>query len=337
MRCPGQVCSVCGGKGHSVKMCATSSPFFACEADAGGSDSDGVLNGEKQDAFVCGAPDKVFDEPGKWGTNALAWQMGNLPVICDNGTSCHMSHSFTGMINNSEANATMRAASGKRYPIEGYGDLPFTLRSSTGEMPLLLCNVAHVPSLSYHLLSLRVATYNRHTYTGNKNDVIVKFKTGETLSSPSVGRLKYLYVYRPGALIDGNANAVIAPGHEPSNRGTPVDINAFHAAHVHAHGEALRKTAKRMGVTLKGELHECKGCSMTKGIRMLIPSKTHGRAVKRLFRVFVDLGGKKRVASMGGNTYPIIVRDNFSRHAWMCFVSHEYDAASALRNSWLIF
>ena len=68
---------------------------------------------------------------------------------------------------------------------------------------------------------------------------------------------------------------------------------------------------------------------MAKGIRMPIPSKTHGRVVKRLFRIFVDLGGKKHVASMGGNKYPMIVRDDFSRHAWIYFVSHKYDAASA--------
>ena len=62
---------------------------------------------------------------------------------------------------------------------------------------------------------------------------------------------------------------------------------------------------------------------------MPIPSKTHGRAAKRLFRVFVDLGGQKYVASTGGNKYPMIVRDDFSRHAWMYFVSHKHDAASA--------
>ena len=124
MGCPGQVCSVCGGKGHSAKICANVVTVFACEAEASGSDSDGVLSGEEQDAFVCDAAGKFFDEPGKWGTNALAWHMGDLPVICDNGASCHMSHSSTGMINYCEANATMRTASGKRYPIEGYGDLP---------------------------------------------------------------------------------------------------------------------------------------------------------------------------------------------------------------------
>ena len=35
------------------------------------------------------------------------------------------------------------------------------------------------------------------------------------------------------------------------------------------------------------------------------------------------------MASMGGNKYPMIVRNDISRHAWMYFVSHKYDAASA--------
>ena len=32
---------------------------------------------------------------------------------------------------------------------------------------------------------------------------------------------------------------------------------------------------------------------------------------------------------MGGNKYPMIVRDDFSRHAWMYFVSHKHGATSA--------
>ena len=32
---------------------------------------------------------------------------------------------------------------------------------------------------------------------------------------------------------------------------------------------------------------------------------------------------------MGGSKYPMIVGDDFSRHAWMYFVSCKYDAASA--------
>ena len=207
--------------------------------------------------------------------------MGDLPVICENGASCHMTCSSTGIINYREANTFMRTASSKRYPIEGYGDLPLTFRSSSDEIPLLLRDVAHVPSLSYHLLSLRVAADHGHTYTANKNMVTVKLRTGETLFFPSVGRVNFLYAYRPGALDDENSNAVIAAGPEPNNRGTPIDINAFNAAHAHAHERALRKTAKQMGVTVMSELQECKVSSMAKGIRMPFPSKTYARVPAR--------------------------------------------------------
>ena len=60
---------------------------------------------------------------------------------------------------------------------------------------------------------------------------------------------------------------------------------------------------------------------------MPIPSKTSNRAVKRLFRVFVDFGGKKHVKSIGGNKYPMIVKDDYSRYTWMYFISHKCDAA----------
>ena len=49
------------------------------------------------------------------------------------------------------------------------------------------------------------------------------------------------------------------------------DHTYIHVAHTHAHEGALRKTAKHMGVIVKGKLHECKSCSMVKGIRMPIP------------------------------------------------------------------
>ena len=39
---------------------------FAGEAGACGSDGDGVLSVANQDAFVCDAPGKCFDESGTW-------------------------------------------------------------------------------------------------------------------------------------------------------------------------------------------------------------------------------------------------------------------------------
>ena len=58
---------------------------------------------------------------------------------------------------------------------------------------------------------------------------------------------------------------------------------------------------------------------------MPIQSKTDNRGDKRLSRVFVDLEGKKHVASVRGNKYPMIVRDDSSRYACVYFISHKSD------------
>ena len=206
---------------------------------------------------------------------------------------------------------------------------PFDLVLGT---TLLFWNVAHVPSLTYHLFHM--IADKGHTYTENHEGVPVFFSTGDTLFLASVGRLNFLYVYRPDMLVDEAANAtIIACEPTPSNRDTPVDINDFHVAHAHAHEGALRKTAKQMGVTLEGKLHECKGCSMAKEIRMSIPSKPNSREDKRMSRLFVDLGGGGAcsVYGRGGGKYPMIRRDYFSRYAWLYFISHKSDATEAFK------
>ena len=141
--------------------------------------------------------------------------MGDIAVICDNGASCHITFSSTRMINNREAKTFMRTASGSRYPIEGYGDLPLTFRSSEGDVGLLLRGVAHVLRLSYHLFSLRAAADNGNQYKGTREGVTVKLTTGGKLFFPFVGRLDFLYAYRPNAFVDETANAKILPGLTP--------------------------------------------------------------------------------------------------------------------------
>ena len=130
-------------------------------------------------------------------------------------------------------------------------------------------------------MSLRVVTENGHTYTGNQEDVTVFFTTVETLFFQFIGRLDFLYAYRPGMLVVETTKAIIAPGPTPRNRNIHGNINYIHFAHAHVHKGALRKTNKQIGVTLEGELHECKGRSMVKGIDMSIPSRTDNCAGKK--------------------------------------------------------
>lgn len=64
--------------------------------------------------------------------------MGYVPVICDSGTSGHISGSSTRMFNYRESNETMQTVSGDKCPIQGYGDLRITLRYRSDDVHMLL-------------------------------------------------------------------------------------------------------------------------------------------------------------------------------------------------------
>ncbi|CAB1113285.1 unnamed protein product [Ectocarpus sp. CCAP 1310/34] len=83
---------------------------------------------------------------------------------------------------------------------------------------------------------------------------------------------------------------------------------------------------------LTGKMHACTGCSMSKAFKKGIAHETKCRSDKKLGRVFVDLGGRKDVASVGGNHYPMIVKDDFTRRTWIYFLKSKSDAASAFRS-----
>lgn len=56
---------------------------------------------------------------------------------------------------------------------------------------------------------------------------------------------------------------------------------------------------------------------------------TDSRADKKLFRTFLDLGGKMQCKSLGGNWYTLIIRDDHSRWTRVFFLKRKSDAAVA--------
>ena len=194
-------------------------------------------------------------------------------------------------------------------------------------------DVPHVPQLSYNLISLPSITQKGHTYVGDKDGVTPKLKGGETLFFPLVGKLCRQYGYRPeaaGSLVD-TACATITPGKAKAPT-TPTDINIIHCTFGHTHEVLLKKAATQQGIAYSGELHECRGCSMAKGLRKPIARSTHTRAAKKLQRVFVDLSGPMDVQSIRGKRYTFIVRDDSTRFTRVYFLRHKSDAASAFES-----
>ena len=127
------------------------------------------------------------------------------------------------------------------------------------------------------------------------------------------------------------ACATIAPGKAKAPT-TPTDINILHCAFGHTHEVILKKTATQQGIAYSGELHECQGCSMAKGLRKPIARSMHTRVDKKLPRIFVDLSGPMAVQSIGGKRYTHIVRDDCTRFTRVYFLRHNSDAASAFES-----
>ena len=102
--------------------------------------------------------------------------------------------------------------------------------------------------------------------------------------------------------------------------------------------------AYRVGVELTDKMHACTECSMAKAYRKGIAHETKCRSDKKLGRVFVDLGGRKDVASVGSKEYPMIVRDDRIRRTWMYFLASvggkEYPMIvrdDCIRRTWMYF
>ena len=123
---------------------------------------------------------------------------------------------------------------------------------------------------------------------------------------------------------------VIAPG-SANLRDTTVDINVFHCVHGHPNEFLSRGTAKSLCVKLLGRLRPCTGCSMAKGYRKPIANSTKSRATNKLGRIFVDVSGPKSIPSLLGEKYVRIVKDDFTRYAWVYFLERKSDAADAFR------
>ena len=70
---------------------------------------------------------------------------------------------------------------------------------------------------------------------------------------------------------------------------------------------------------------------MAKGYRKPIPNSTKLRATEKLGRVFVDLSGPERTPSLSGARYVMLVKDDYSRHAWVYFLKLKSDSGNAFR------
>ena len=163
-----------------------------------------------------------------------------------------------------------------------------------------LLNVAHVPGLSHHLLSLRRIADAGNNCIGTREGIQTVFaKSGDEIFAPSYGQLNCLFGDRTDRSSEEKLHAVIASGARPTSS-TVADINDFHCSLGHMREDLPRKTAEQIGVKLQGQLVPCRGCSDAKGTRTPVKPFTYTRAAKPAERcVLLTYRGRSRYSRRG--------------------------------------
>ena len=271
-------CNRCTGYGHEESSCSSDAAILVVELPVPEED----LAVEAQ-AFAVSEAGKCSVTIGD-AVGGVALDKQVVQYIADSAATCNMTPDADGLTNYRECSRPLGLANGEKISIVGYGDLTVNFRTDHGWVRVKMNDVAHVPQLSHNLISLPLMTLKGHTYMGDKGGVTLKLKGGETVFFPLVGKLCRQYGFRPeaaGSMVD-SACTTIAPG-KTKTPTTPTDINILHCTSGHTHEVLLKK--EQQGVNPSGELHECRGCSMARGLRKSIARSTHtGADTLRLSR-----------------------------------------------------
>ena len=258
----------CTGYGHEESSCSSDAAVLVVELPVPEED----LAVEAQ-AFAVSEAGKCSVTIGD-AVGGVALDKQVMHYIADSAATCSMTPNSDGLTCYRECSRPLGLANGEEITIVGYGDLTVDFRTNHGWVRVEMNDVAHVPQLSYNLISLPSTAQKGHTYTGDKDGVTLELKGGKTVFLPLVGKLCRQYGYRPKAannMVD-TACAVIAPG-KTKTPTTPTDINIPHCTFGDTHEVLLKK--EQQGVNPSGEFHECRGCSMAKGPRKPIARSTH--------------------------------------------------------------
>ena len=271
-------CNRCTGYGHEESSCSSDAAILVVELPVPEED----LAVEAQ-AFAVSEAGKCSVTIGD-AVGGVALDKQVVQYIADSAATCNMTPDADGLTNYRECSRPLGLANGEEISIVGYGDLTVNFRTDHRWVRVKMNDVAHVPQLSHNLISLPSMTLKGHTYMGDKGGVTLKLKGGETVFFPLVGKLCRQYGFHPeaaGSMVD-SACTTIAPG-KTKTPTTPTDINILHCTSGHTHEVLLKK--EQQGVNPSGELHECRGCSMARGLRKSIARSTHtGADTLRLSR-----------------------------------------------------
>jgi hypothetical protein len=183
---------------------------------------------------------------------------------------------------------------------------------------ITLKDVLYVPELWINLLSLTKAINTPGVELCSKGNLIaLKIGSDTILFDKELvnGSGRLLGVDISPRIVAESAN-VSAP---------PVMLyDQMHSILGHPGEQRVRATAKRLGITLRGEVHTCQNCAIAKSKQKNVPQVNTKKATCKGDRISIDISSVQAV-SLGGAKFWLMIKDEFSDYVWSFFLKHKSD------------
>ncbi|KAK9074991.1 hypothetical protein SSX86_003310 [Deinandra increscens subsp. villosa] len=236
----------------------------------------------------------------------------------DNGASNHMTGRKDAFVElNQSVTGYVRFGDGSRVSIEGKGTLLFI--GKTGDQ-LMIENVYYIPALTSNILSLgQLAEVGYNALI--RGDHLKLYNDQEELVMKVQRAANRLY-------------KIMLTLDKPVCLKASLDEDAWiwHARLGHANFqiiEALGRKGLATGIPcLSHPRQVCEGCLVAKQTRKSFPHEAQWRASKPLELLHADLCGPITPQSKGGNSYFLLIVDDFSRYMWVYLLKSKDEALS---------
>ena len=110
-----------------------------------------------------------------------------------------------------------------------------------------------------------------------------------------------------------------------------MDINKAHEKFGHLSKKLIRKTAKTLGIDMKGEMCCCEACALSYAKHKPVRKMTTIQATRPGEQLFINAAGPYTRA-MGGIRYIVQVVDNYTRMGFIYFIKTRDEIGSGFES-----
>ena len=248
-------------------------------------------------------------------------------AIADTGASCNMTPDDTYLYDCTEAphDAVVKLGNKSILRIKKYGKKKCQVKNQNGEMTTVTINFAHVPGLWTTLISLTNAMEKGFALQGKEKTLILKKGKAEIIFDKQVKTPRGFLLATELTILLPTENLAMA-ALEP---GKKVNIQEMHELLGHPHIQAVRATAKNMGIELTGKFQECEDCALAKARRLEIPKETMTKTEKPGEHLAIDISSIRN-ASYGNSKYWLLIVDYATRMKWSIFLKAKDELAEKM-------